>query len=96
MTKQVINVGVSPNDRTGDSLRSAFSKINLNFNELYDAIGIENLPKLVPLVPLSSVGQFGDRSGYVAADNQYLYYCVSVYDGSSHIWKRVPWSNDTW
>lgn len=35
MTKQVINVGTTPNDRTGDPLRTAFNKINENFNELY-------------------------------------------------------------
>lgn len=36
MTKQVINVGTSANDRKGDSLRAAFQKTNANFTELYD------------------------------------------------------------
>jgi hypothetical protein len=35
MTKQVINVGTSANDKKGDSLRAAFQKVNSNFNELY-------------------------------------------------------------
>jgi len=35
MTKQVISVGTTPNDRKGDSLRAAFTKINANFDELY-------------------------------------------------------------
>ena len=35
MTKQTINIGTSPNDTTGDPLRTAFSKINANFTELY-------------------------------------------------------------
>lgn len=30
MAKQLINVGASPNDGTGDSLRSAGQKIELN------------------------------------------------------------------
>lgn len=39
MTKQVINVGTTANDRSGDSLRSAFQKINSNFTELYEITG---------------------------------------------------------
>ena len=39
MAKQVINVGASPNDRTGDPLRTSFQKINSNFTELYDNMG---------------------------------------------------------
>lgn len=37
MAKQVINVGKAPNASDGDPLRSAFIKINSNFNELYAA-----------------------------------------------------------
>lgn len=36
MAKQTINVGTVANDRTGDTLRSAFTKINSNFTELYN------------------------------------------------------------
>ena len=42
MAKQNINVGATPNDRSGDSLRSAFQKINSNFTELYTALGLSN------------------------------------------------------
>ena len=35
MTQLTINVGTTANDRTGDPLRTAFSKINANFTELY-------------------------------------------------------------
>jgi len=37
MAQQIINIGSSPNDGTGDPLRTAFSKINNNFTELYGA-----------------------------------------------------------
>ena len=37
MAKQSINIGASANDGTGDSLRSAFDKVNDNFNEVYAA-----------------------------------------------------------
>lgn len=35
MAQQLINLGVSPNDGTGDSLRAGGNKINLNTTELY-------------------------------------------------------------
>lgn len=36
MAKQIINIGSSPNKGDGEPIRSAFKKINENFNELYD------------------------------------------------------------
>lgn len=39
MAKQVINVGTSTNDGTGDTLRTGAQKINSNFEELYAAVG---------------------------------------------------------
>ena len=39
MAKSTINLGTTPNDRTGDTLRDAGSKVNSNFNELYTALG---------------------------------------------------------
>lgn len=35
MTKQIVNIGRTENDRSGDTLRAAFNKINENFNEVY-------------------------------------------------------------
>ena len=35
MTQQVINIGTSANDGSGDPLRTAFDKINSNFTEIY-------------------------------------------------------------
>ena len=40
MAKQVINIGTSPNDNTGDPLRQALSKANENFTELYNKVFI--------------------------------------------------------
>jgi len=37
MAKQLVNIGTSENKGDGDPLRAAFTKINNNFNELYDA-----------------------------------------------------------
>jgi hypothetical protein len=44
MTKQIINVGATANDRNGDSLRAAFQKVNTNFTELYTALGLDVAP----------------------------------------------------
>ena len=35
MTKQVIGIGTTADDGTGDQLRTAFNKTNLNFTEVY-------------------------------------------------------------
>ncbi len=39
MAKQVINLGTSANKGDGDPLRTAFDKVNDNFDELYTADG---------------------------------------------------------
>lgn len=41
MAQQIINIGITANDGTGDPLRTCFSKINENFTEIYnrDAVG---------------------------------------------------------
>ena len=42
MAKQIINIGASANDGSGDPIRNAFDKTNDNFNELYFALGGPN------------------------------------------------------
>ena len=39
MAKQTINIGASANDGTGTPLRTSFDYCNLNFTELYTAVG---------------------------------------------------------
>ena len=39
MAQQTINIGTSPNDGTGDPIRNAFNKANLNFTDLYSGAG---------------------------------------------------------
>lgn len=38
MSQEVINIGSAPNDGTGDPLRTAFTKTNANFAELYGSL----------------------------------------------------------
>jgi hypothetical protein len=193
MTKQVINVGTTANDKKGDSLRAAFQKVNNNFTDLFTAFrgwrvvrstytaqngdriiaDTSNGPFTIALpssptegfyieiadggdfsannllltsarpvegfdqdiifdikglslefvyvgtawqilttlgvkgdkgdpglnvvnAPISSSGSEGDTQGMIAFDDAYFYYCVSNFDTSTIIWKRVAWSNDTW
>jgi hypothetical protein len=42
MTKLIVNIGETANDRNADSLRTAFQKINDNFTELYTELGLAN------------------------------------------------------
>src|SRR5210317_2049139 len=42
MAKLTVNIGTSANDRTGDNLRTAFNKINQNFDELYTELGLDD------------------------------------------------------
>ena len=39
MAKSLINRGSVANDGTGDNLRAGANKVNLNFDEIYSAIG---------------------------------------------------------
>jgi hypothetical protein len=48
MSKQTINIGASPNDGTGTPLRTSFDYCNLNFTELYTAVGPSGNNIVVP------------------------------------------------
>lgn len=47
MAKQTINVGITANDNTGDTLRVAFTKVNSNFTELYTSAGTVSSNRLI-------------------------------------------------
>jgi hypothetical protein len=54
ISANVIGVGTTINDGTGDPLRTAFTKINANFSQLYsaapDVLGIAVSDEITPLV----------------------------------------------
>ena len=65
MAQQIINVGTTPNDGLGDPLRTAFTKTNDNFNQLFATAGITgiangtsnvNIPQANGNVTISSAG----------------------------------------
>ncbi len=64
-------------------------------NEQFNTIIIQGQRlKIISNVPTSAVGSNGDKAGMVAFDVNYIYYCTALYDGITHIWKRVALS--TW
>jgi hypothetical protein len=76
MTKQIINIGTTANDRTGDPLRTSFRKTNENFDELYTAIDNIEIPTdlsdLTDNANLLSGNNTIDIIGSVFADNSTL------------------------
>lgn len=88
--QQTINIGTAPSSGDGDPLRIAFDKINENFDDVY-ANGYFTQRSI-----LSSIGSLGDIPGLKAIDNNYIYYCVGTYDGTTNIWKRIALNLTSW
>ena len=65
MAKQSINVGTAANDKKGDSLRAAFQKVNANFTELYEAVGLAATGQDTALTFLGSTLSTDDSSSIV-------------------------------
>ena len=76
MAKQVINTGTSANSKNGDPLRTAFTKVNANFDELYTALGtVPNGTKTA-----TATG----TAGQISYDASYIYICTAT-----NTWKRA-------
>jgi hypothetical protein len=58
MSKQTINIGSVPNDGTGDRLRTAFQKINENFDEVYDNTSFSHIELTERHEPTNGVVEF--------------------------------------
>ena len=52
ITRQIISTGTSANDGTGDTLRTAGTKINANFAEVYAFLGGGDSSNLSSLISL--------------------------------------------
>lgn len=55
MARQIIDVGVVPNDGTGDYIRDAFIKVNANDAELYAAVAALQLGDAVAIPPAADL-----------------------------------------
>jgi hypothetical protein len=86
MTKQRINVGVAPNDKSGDPLRVAFSKINGMFDELYDVGSARVIVSdTVPTNPSTGTLWFNDTEGRL-----YIYYDRFWVDTNPAVGPTIP------
>jgi hypothetical protein len=81
LNQQDIDVGTSPNNGQGDPIRTAFTKTNNNFSQLY------SIPQSSP--PTTLTGTTGDFAGMYAYDSTYFYYCFANYTGNSTIWAQI-------
>jgi hypothetical protein len=102
MAKQTINIGTVANDRSGDPLRTAFTKVNQNFTEVYSAIDdgfsgdyedLTNKPNLrdLELDKLIMDGPLINAFQTMAA-NQFTYDCSA---SSTFLHDSAPASNWT-
>jgi len=72
MAKQTINIGTVANDKTGDQLRTAFTKTNANFTELY-AYPLTSITSGTP----ASAASTGTK-GQIKYDASYVYICIAT------------------
>lgn len=75
MTQQLINIGQAPNDSTGDSLRTAFGKINNNFSTLYSTTvttGPQGSVQYRATINLSDLAYNGTQYVAIASPNRIL------------------------
>jgi hypothetical protein len=92
MTKQTIRVGASANDKTGDTIRNAFIKVNQNFTELYtktvSSITAGTTPPASPTVGSLWYDEVGGRL-YVYFDSTWVDTNPSIDSISKSILKSI-------
>ena len=100
MAQQLIDIGTTANDGTGDQLRDAFDKVNQNDTELYAAVALNTAAVAANAVvalaaPATSKGVAGDLAGQIAYATGFLYICTADYTtGLVDIWQRIPVTED--
>jgi hypothetical protein len=81
MAQEIINIGSSANDGTGDTLRAAMSKCNNNFTALFGGGLLESYTvATLPSTPVTG-------SLIFVSDGDTGLPCLAVYDGSN--WKII-------
>ena len=63
MAKQTINLGTAPTGTGGDTPRTAFTKAQGNFDEIYGALGASGSPLEIPATLPVSKGGTGNTTG---------------------------------
>lgn len=96
MAKQTINIGTSPNKGDGDPIRTAFNKINQNFDELYardtntDAQTLSLVGDVLSITGGNSVNlsQYANTGGSGTIDRSWT-------DPQGNIFNTVDWDSGT-
>jgi len=57
---------------------------------------VKSLVRALTSVPGTSLGSATDKAGMIAVDASYFFYCVADYDGTSDIWRRIAFTDETW
>lgn len=79
-----------------DKANSTFGGTSLNANAYSQYINADRLILSIN-PPAHSYGAAGDKTGMIAFDTSYIYYCVANYvNNSTDIWKRTAYSAGTW
>lgn len=83
MSKKTIDIGSSPNDGTGDSLRVSFGKINDNFTEVYQHEETRD-----PTVNDDTDSSFRVGHWWLRTDTEELFICTDNSAGAA-VWKQL-------
>ena len=70
MAKQIIDTGIVANDKKGDTIKTAFTKVNENFTELYASINVSDISQLTDsthLIP-TDIKQLADSESRIPTD----------------------------
>lgn len=86
MAREIVNIGVTANDRQGDSLRDGGRKINNNFAELYEVLGGDS-SSIASVVTLSSTGVVFNGLNYDTT--------LRAIEGTSNLLISLPNSDGT-
>lgn len=92
MAKRNINIGATPNDRSGDLIRTAFQKVNDNFTELYAGLPLLSVGPIPPDSPHVNGEQWWDSTegnSYIWYDDAWIPSTSSVADQAKNVRQNV-------
>jgi hypothetical protein len=94
MSIQYVNTGSSPNKGDGDSLRTAFGKINYNFSQFEDMINGSSATISINAFPPVNPGE-GELWYDTVSGRSFIYYDNSWVDANPTSVEPVPWTTVT-
>ena len=80
MAKQTVNLGTAANDGTGDPLRTAFDKLNDNFDEVYGNNFVTNAMLNDDIVGYAELGAEFTTKATIPSDNDVDFETAAVFE----------------